>query len=78
METLSSGQISLLSATAFKERLNKLSAEFSAINQSLIPIAKEIENMKKGCLHRNSESRPYARWCHDCGEYYAIDTSFSK
>ncbi len=78
MCSMTSEQIKKMDSAAFQGRLAELNAEFSRINQQLlVPLAKEIGLMKANCLHRNSEPRPYARWCNDCGEYYKVDTSFS-
>lgn len=76
-QILTPQQIRQMGPEAFKKHLAKLEERFSEINRSLTPIAKEIASMKAHCPHHNSEPRPHARFCTDCGEYYKIDTSFS-
>ncbi len=78
MEKLTSAEIKELDSATFKARLKRLDVEFSRINLELLtPLAVEISKMKANCHHRNSEARPHARFCNDCGEYYAIKTAFS-
>jgi len=78
MENLTAKDIKSLTPEKFKERLAGLNSEFSRLNKELlVPLALEIKKMRENCRHVNSEQLPYVRICHDCGEYYKIDTSFS-
>src|SRR5437867_430562 len=62
----------------FRGRLQELNKEFARLNEKLMtPLAREIKKMRENCKHVNSEARPHARFCNDCSEYYAVDTSFS-
>lgn len=78
VESLTKEQIRQLTSDEFKNRIQQLHDEFSRINsEHLVPLALAIKLMRENCLHRNSEDRVTARFCHDCGEYYKVDTSFS-
>lgn len=66
-----------LAPPVFKARLAELQGIFEGISRDQLAVAKLIQIMKSSCPHGNSESRPHARYCNDCGEYYAVNTSFS-
>jgi hypothetical protein len=75
---LSKDQIRALSSDEFRKRLKGLEDEFSRISREIVtPLAVAIKQTKEGCPHTNNETRPCARFCFDCGEYYNVDTSFS-
>lgn len=76
---LTDDQIRGLAPEAFRSRLDWLDREFSRVHyEVLTPLALAVKQMKMQCRHVRHESRPHAKFCLDCGEYYNVDTSFSR
>jgi hypothetical protein len=77
MKSLTPLEIRSLSPENFRTTLAEIERNLASLSVEFTRLAHMRRIMQENCCHTNHFVLPHAKLCKDCGEYYAVDTSYS-